>query len=70
MRVLVRIKPSQLKELLGQNEVIQEEKRRYFSKQSEVQQGGKEKKVKLPWVKDINSFIEVWLFTFELEIDA
>jgi hypothetical protein len=35
-----------------------------------VQQGGKEKKVKLPWVKDINSFIEVWLFTFELEIDA
>jgi hypothetical protein len=69
MRVLVRIKPSLLKELQGQNEVIQEEKRRYFSKQSEVQQGGKEKKVELPWVKDINSRNEVWLFTFELEID-
>ena len=70
MRVLVRIKPSRLKELPGQNEVIREEKRRYFSKQSEVQQGGKEKKVELPWVKDINSRNEVWLFTFELEIEA
>jgi hypothetical protein len=69
MRVLVRIKPSLLKELPEYIGVILEEKRRYFSKQSEVQQGGKEKKVKLPWVKDINSCIEVWLFTFELEID-
>ena len=69
MRVLVRIKPWLLKELPGQIGVIQEEKRCYFSKQSEVQQGGKEKKVELPWVKDINSCIEVWLFTFELEID-
>lgn len=69
MRVLVRIEPSLLKELQGQIEVIRVEKRRYFSKQSEVQQGGKEKKVELPWVKDINSRIAVWLFTFELKID-
>jgi len=67
--VLVRIKLSLLKELPAQIGVILEEKRRYFSKQSEVQQGGKEKKVELPWVKDINSRNEVWLFTFELEID-
>ena len=70
MRVQVRTKPSRSKELPVQIEVIREEKRRYFSKQSEVQQGGKEKKVELPWVKDINSRNEVWLFTFELEIDA
>jgi hypothetical protein len=69
MRVLVRSKPSRSKELPVQIGVILEEKRRYFSKQSEVQQGGKEKKVELPWVKDINSRNEVWLFTFELEID-
>jgi len=69
MRVLVRIKPSLLKELPEYIGVILEEKRHYFSKQSEVQQGGKEKKVKLPWVKDINSRIAVWLFTFELKID-
>lgn len=69
MRELVRIKPSLLKELPGQNEVIRAEKRRYFSKQSEVQQGGKEKKVELPWVKDINSCNEVRFITFELEID-
>ena len=70
MRVLVRIKPSRLKELPEYIGVILEEKRRYFSKQSEVQQGGKEKKVELPWVKDINSRNEVWMFTFELEIEA
>jgi hypothetical protein len=34
-----------------------------------VQQGGKEKKVELPWVKDINSCNEVRFITFELEID-
>jgi hypothetical protein len=69
MRVLVRSKPSRSRELPVQIGVILEERRRYFSKQSEVKQVGKEKKVELPWVKDINSRNEVWLFTFELEID-